>query len=365
MSDRMGPFDPDNADDEVARRLRELLSSQGQAITPSADALTTIRQKIRAQDRGNRRYAWRRVLQVGAAGLGTVAVAAIAVIVGVAVRHHAPAADHHAVAVASPTVTSTPTATPTPAPMVEPVAPVSSAPSTYAVSVYYVDKRKDPEQLLFREQTVAPTSPQHTFVKDAVTAMLSTPAHDPDYTSYWPAGTTVNAVNITGETTAVVDLSAQAANGPAGKGAISAEQLLYTIIASAPKIDGLQLRINGTPVTSLWGSPLAATVAPQPPWQVLGHVWITSPQQDETVASSVTISGEASVFEATVSYQILRNGGVLKHGSTNATIGAPDRGTWSVTVSGLAPGPYTVRAYEVSAKDGSITHVDDKAFTVN
>ena len=64
------------------------------------------------------------------------------------------------------------------------------------------------------------------------------PAQDPDYTSYWPAGTTVNAVNITGGTTAVVDLSAQAANGPAGKGAISAQQLLYTIIASAPKIDG-------------------------------------------------------------------------------------------------------------------------------
>ena len=365
MSDRMGPFDPDNEDDEAARRLRELLSAQGQAITPSADALVTIRQKIRAQDHRERRYAWRRMLQVGAAGLGTVTIATVAVIVAVSVRHRAPAADHHAVAVASPTVTATPTATPTPAPLVEPVAPVSSAPATYPVWVYYVDKRKDPDQLLFREQAVAPASPLHTFVKDAVTAMLSTPAHDPDYTSYWPAGTTVTAVNITGDTTAVVDLSAQAANGPTGKGAISAQQLLYTIIASAPKIDGLQLRINGTPVTSLWGSPLATTVAPEPAWQVLGHVWITSPLQAETVASSVTISGEASVFEATVSWQILRSGGVLKHGSTNATLGAPDRGTWSVTVQGLAPGPYTVRAYEVSPKDGSITHVDDKAFTVN
>ena len=83
------------------------------------------------------------------------------------------------------------------------------------------------------------------------------------------------------------------------------------------------------------------------------------------MASSVTIGGEASVFEATVTYQILRSGGVLKQGSVNATLGAPDRGTWSVTVPGLAPGPYTVRAYEVSQKDGSVTHVDDKAFTVN
>ncbi len=269
MSDRMGPFDSDNADDEAARRLRDVLSAHAQGITPSADALTTIRQKIRAQERGHRSYAWRRVLQVGAAGLGTVAIAAVAVVVAVAVRHRPPTADHHIVAAASTPVTSN-TPTPTPTPLVAPVAPVSSAPGTYAVSVYYVDKRKDPDQLLFREQTMAPTSPLHTFVKDAVTAMLSTPAHDPDYTSYWPAGTTVNAVNITGGTTAVVDLSAQAANGPAGKGAISAQQLLYTIIASAPKIDGLQLRINGTPVTSLWGSPLAATVAPEPSWQVLG-----------------------------------------------------------------------------------------------
>ena len=44
-------------------------------------------------------------------------------------------------------------------------------------------------------------------------------------------------------------------------------------------------------------------------------MWITSPLQDQTVASSVTISGEASVFEATVTYQILRSGGVLKQGT--------------------------------------------------
>ena len=56
--------------------------------------------------------------------------------------------------------------------------------------VHYVGKRKDPQQLLFRETTQWTSSPQHTFIKDSVSAMLATPALDPDDTSYWPAGTT-------------------------------------------------------------------------------------------------------------------------------------------------------------------------------
>ncbi len=117
-------------------------------------------------------------------------------------------------------------------------------------------------------------------------------------------------------------------------------------------------------MTSLWGSPLDPTLVAQPAWQVWGHVWITQPLENATVAASVDISGEASTFEGTVHWQILRNSGLLKQGSVTASHGAPDRGTWSVTVAGLAPGPYVVRAYEISAKDGSVTYMDDKMFTV-
>jgi hypothetical protein len=109
----------------------------------------------------------------------------------------------------------------------------------------------------------------------------------------------------------------------------------------------------------------AATVTALPAWQVWGHVWITAPLEDATVASSFQITGEASVFEGAVHWQILRDRGLLKQGTAQATEGAPGRGTWSVTVSGLAPGPYTVRAYEVSAKDGSTTFLDDKIFAVS
>jgi spore germination protein GerM len=385
MSDRQGPFDPaddGSADDDTARRLRELLAREARAITPSADGLTMIREKIRAQ-RPTRRN-WVRAFQIGGAGLATAAVA----IIGVAIAQNKSGSTNHPPATAAAASSPSPSAS---APVVPPATPAvsspppSSEPSTYAVWVYYVDKRKDPQQLLFREKATWPSSPAHTFVKDAVTAMLATPAQDPDFTSYWPAGTTLLSANIVGGTTAVVNLSSEASNGPANEATISAQQLLYTIIAAAPKIDSLQLQIAGVPVTSLWGTPLASTASPtaggvagaaasgsaaasvtaMPAWQVWGHVWITAPAENATVASSFQISGEATVPEGTVNWQILRNGGLLKQGTVTATFGAPGRGTWSVTVSGLAPGPYQVRAYEASAKNGAITFEDDKMFTVN
>jgi spore germination protein GerM len=379
MSDRPGPFDPDDAvaDDDAARRLRELLAREARAITPSADGLAMIREKIRAQR--PRRRNWVRAFQIGGAGLATAAVA----LIGVAIAQNKSGTTNHpaatAAAASSPTpAASAPVASPA-IPVVSP-APASSGPSTYPVWIYYVDKRKDPQQLLFRERAIWPSSPQHTFVKDAVDAMLATPAQDPDYTSYWPTGTTLLSASIVNTTTAVVNLSSEASSGPANEAAISAQQLLYTIIAAAPKIDSLQLQIAGVPVTTLWGTPLGGatasppaspattppgTVTPLPTWQVWGHVWITAPLENATVASSVVISGEASVVEGAVRWQILRNGGLLKQGTAQATIGAPDRGTWSVTVEGLTPGPYQIRAYEVSAKDGSLTFEDDKMFTVS
>jgi hypothetical protein len=360
MTDRFDPFEPDQPDDETARRLREVLSQEARAITPSADGLSVIREKIRAQ-RGGRRN-WARKFQIGAAGLATAAIAVVGVVI---VQNQTGSNDDHHAAISAPPASGSTSPT-SPASAVPGVASslASSAATSYAVPVFYVGTRKDPQQLLFRETTQWPSSPQHTFVKDSVNAMLSTAAHDPDYTSYWPAGTTLLSASIVGGTVAVVDLSSAAANGPAGEGAISAQQLLYTIIAGAPKIDGLQLRIAGTPVTSLWGSPLETTITPLPTWQVWGHVWITAPLENATVASSVEIKGEESVFEGTVTWQLKSHGGILKSGVINAEPGAPERGVWSLTLQGLAPGTYAFSAYEVSAKDGSITHVDDKQFTV-
>ncbi len=213
MSDRPGPFDPADdasADDQTARRLREVLAREARAITPSADGLAMIREKIRAQ-RPTRRN-WVRAFQIGGAGLATAAVA----IIGVIAVQHKPGSTNHPAAATAAASSASPSPT---APIVPPAtpaassAPASSAPSSYPVWIYYVDKRKDPQQLLFRERVIWPASPQHTFVKDAVSAMLATPPQDPDYTSYWPAGTTLLSANIVGGTTAVVNLSSEASDG--------------------------------------------------------------------------------------------------------------------------------------------------------
>ncbi|MDQ1539904.1 MAG: hypothetical protein QOH29_630, partial [Actinomycetota bacterium] len=68
--------------------------------------------------------------------------------------------------------------------------------------------------------------------------------------------------------------------------------------------------------------------------------------------------------EANVSWELTQKGGRLQSGFVTASIGAPERGTWSVPLNGLAPGKYTLRAWETSMKDGSITYLDDKVITV-
>jgi hypothetical protein len=91
---------------------------------------------------------------------------------------------------------------------------------------------------------------------------------------------------------------------------------------------------------------------------------VLAPTQGATVSSPVTVSGTASVFEATVTWEVDRADGTrVAHGIAMAPIAAPGRGPWSVTVT-LPPGTYVVTAYAVSAKDGSHTWPDTKRFVV-
>ena len=167
------------------------------------------------------------------------------------------------------------------------------------MTIYYVGKLADPLQLLYSETVLRPQPADNAYIGDAVNALLTTPVNDPDYVSYWPAGTTVLGVSIQNDTKAIVDLSAGAATAAPDAldmGAISAQQLFYTVHGAAPKIDSVELRIAGKPVTSLWGSDIAEPITAEPPWQVFAHVWITSPADHATVAQAVTFGGDAIVL---------------------------------------------------------------------
>lgn len=342
----------DQPDDETARRLRDILGSEARSIQPSGDGLARIREKIR--ERRQTRRAWLRPLAIAGAAAATAAVVVAVVLIapGGSDKHATqPGADGSATTgVVSPAPSSSAHSSPTPA-------------ATHPVTLYFVGAKADPQQLLYPETVLRVPPAGNAFIADAVTALLTTTPTDPDYVNGWPQGTHLLGATIKNETEAIIDLSSEAANGPQGLGDISAQQLFYTIHGAAPKIDSVELRIAGKPVTQLWGSQLADPITPKEPFEVFAHVWITTPTQGATVPSVVNFGGDAIVNEANVTWQILMNGSVLRQGFTTASAGAPMQGTWHDSVT-LTPGTYELRAFEVSMKDGSQTYVDTKTFTV-
>lgn len=99
---------------------------------------------------------------------------------------------------------------------------------------------------------------------------------------------------------------------------------------------------------------------PTPVVSAKGAITLTSPTVNASLHSPVLSTGDASVFEAALSWRISDTGGrVIAEGNTTASQGAPGRGTYSVTA------PYTVttetvafiEVYSRSAKDGSIDEI--------
>ena len=93
-------------------------------------------------------------------------------------------------------------------------------------------------------------------------------------------------------------------------------------------------------------------------------ILVESPVAGASVPATFTVSGTASVFEATLVVELTRDGKVLEHKTVTASEGAPGRGTFSVELHAPAPGPATVAAYSPSAADGSRQHEQDVPVTV-
>jgi spore germination protein GerM len=194
-----------------------------------------------------------------------------------------------------PTATASPGTAPT-------AAPATTAPTagTRAVAVYYVrDTTNGPR--LYREFHRRPATTDA--LRDAVTAMLTEPAVDRDYTSLWPKTTRVKGVRLDGST-AIVDLSKEASSGGFGASFESAslQQLVWTATAANSSVKTVQLLVEGRKVETLWGhvdtsKPMTRGMAAAE----LGPVWILTPVEGGKIKRGSRFGGEASVFEATVS----------------------------------------------------------------
>jgi hypothetical protein len=92
-------------------------------------------------------------------------------------------------------------------------------------------------------------------------------------------------------------------------------------------------------------------------------IFVESPGAGADVPGTFHVSGTASVFEATLVVQLVRDGKVILKQSVTASEGAPGRGTFDTTVH-ATPGAVTVAAFAPSAADGTPQHEVDVPVTV-
>ncbi|MER7420818.1 Gmad2 immunoglobulin-like domain-containing protein, partial [Micromonospora peucetia] len=93
---------------------------------------------------------------------------------------------------------------------------------------------------------------------------------------------------------------------------------------------------------------------------LLPPIVVTGPAIGERVGSPVTVAGTAQVFEATVTVRVRDAAGrAVATAFTTATCGTGCRGDYRVAVTYRVPHEQagTVEVYEVSADDGTRTHV--------
>lgn len=253
---------------------------------------------------------------------------------------------------ATTTTAAVPTTTvPTTAPTTTP--PVTSpVPTTTSLRVYFM--RTDKLAVVSRTVTATPA-----VAAAAVSALLAgpTPAErNEGLSSTVPTGTVLRGVTIA-DKVATVDLSGTFASG-GGSLSMTARlaQVTYTL-TQFPTVSGVLFRLDGKPVTVFGGEGIMldgpATRASFE--SVTPAILVESPAPGSRVTSPLRVWGTSNVFEAVFQVEIAdASGRVLAAQTVHATSGTGTRGTFDVSVRFAAPaGALTLRAFDLSAKDGS------------
>ena len=148
--------------------------------------------------------------------------------------------------------------------------------------------------------------------------------------------------------------------------------ILLTLSVIACGVDNGIVVNNPTPTkTTLTGSPTASsttsptaspTPSPTPLISSKGGIVVRQPLANSRVRSPLIISGDASVFEANLIWQITDTAGRVLAGPaiTTATAGAPQRGTFQITATYTDPPSDIIAFAEVftrSPRDGNIDEI--------
>lgn len=182
-----------------------------------------------------------------------------------------------------------------------------------------------------------------------------------------PEGTRLFGVS-TNDSTATVDLSKEFT---AGGGSLSMQARLAQVVYTAtqfPGIEAVRIHIDGAPVRALGGEGvLVEEPVTRADFEFQGRfdrlvpaILVETPRPFATVGTPVRIAGSANTFEATLNLELLDGAGnVVADEVVTATSGSGTRGTFKATlaVPEGAGGPGTLLAFEISARDGSRTHM--------
>jgi Immunoglobulin-like domain of bacterial spore germination/Sporulation and spore germination len=268
-------------------------------------------------------------------------------------------------ALPAPAVSGT---SPAPAPTTSP--PPSASPTAEpdrgeptAVPVYYVAETPAGYRLQREFHPVVTDDPAGAAVREM---FADASGADPDYRTYWPPGSALREPVRRQEGAIVVDLTGvrSARMGP-DLAEATVQQLVFTVQGALQSTDPVRILVDGAPAPDLWDAvDLSAPVERGDPYALRSLVQIDSPADGTQVGRDVEVRGEAAVFEATVLWEVLRDGALVRKGFTSTAEGqrfAP----FAFTVT-LEPGEYTVRIREDDPSDGEGRPPvsDDKRITV-
>lgn len=103
------------------------------------------------------------------------------------------------------------------------------------------------------------------------------------------------------------------------------------------------------------------TPKPTPLLSARGSIIVQQPLANAKVKNPLTITGDASVFEAALQWQLTDTAGrVLAKGFATASAGAPARGTFSITATYADPDTEVIgfaEVFTVSPRDGQIDEI--------
>jgi hypothetical protein len=342
----------------IDRELERTLAQRAGQLEPPADLYAAVTKEAGAMRRRRQ----------GAVAGAALTVLAIAIAVPLALRDNS-GRDNGLVGNGTPTPSVSIEPSTEPSTDTTASTPPSSEPTpvTAAVPVYYVGGGDD-RPVLYREFHRTDVAAGKALA--GARLAVDTQPKDSDYTNLFPTGSRVNNVAIAASQ-ATVDLNARATEGTSGalyEGA-ALDAIVWSVTAADTSVKTVKFTVDGQVKQDFWGHiDLTGTFRRQAQEDVLAPVWLLQPEFGSSVGRTFTIGGQATVFEANVTWEVYSGADKVASGFDTASIGAPGRGDWSASVTipaSVAVGtPLEIRAFESSAEDGRPLFIDSKTVTL-